>query len=137
MDSEEAFPLQFLINLGRREDRRHEVEGELEKAGIVAERFAAVDAARKPAGDGLVLERPQPVRGYESAGRYALALTQRLALREAARRKAPAVLLLEDNVVFHPNFRALIATVELPEDWGFSTSAAPIRGSRSGRAPGW
>lgn len=47
MDSEEAFPLQFLINLGRREDRRHEVDGELEKAGIVAERFAAGDVDLK------------------------------------------------------------------------------------------
>ena len=70
MDFGETFPLRFWINLGRREDRRHEVEGELEKAGIVAERFAAVDAARKPAGDGLVLERPQPVRGYEAARRF-------------------------------------------------------------------
>jgi GR25 family glycosyltransferase involved in LPS biosynthesis len=118
MDFEETFPLRLWINLGRREDRRHAVEAELEKAGIVAERFAAVDAACIPAGNVPVLDRPQPVRGYESAGRYALGLTQRLALREAARRKAPAVLLLEDDVVFHPNFRALIATVELPEDWG-------------------
>lgn len=47
-----------------------------------------------------------------------MALTQRLAIREAARRKAPAVLLLEDDVVFHPNFRVLIESVELPEDWG-------------------
>ncbi len=58
------------------------------------------------------------MRGYESAGRYALALTQRLAIREARRRGAPAVLLMEDDVVFHPNFQALIGAVELPEDWG-------------------
>jgi hypothetical protein len=57
-------------------------------------------------------------RGYETAGRYALALTQRLAIREAKRRKAPAVLLLEDDVVFHPNFQTLAASVDLPEDWG-------------------
>lgn len=118
MNLEEAFPLRFLINLARREDRRHAVEAEIEKAGILAERFAAVDAVWKEPASLLGSQIPRPIRGYESAGRYALALTQRLALRDAARRKAPAVLLLEDDVVFHPNFSSLIATVELPEDWG-------------------
>jgi hypothetical protein len=138
MDFETAFPLRFWINLGRRDDRRVETEARLDEIGISAERFAAVDArgigkqaARRPL-HGLERNVPildaaatigpaaatQEVRGYESAGRYALALTQRLAIREAARRKAPAVLLLEDDVVFHPNFWALIESVELPEDWG-------------------
>jgi len=40
------------------------------------------------------------VRGYESVGRYALALTQRLAIREARRRGAPADLLMEDDLGF-------------------------------------
>ena len=64
------------------------------------------------------VEAAATVRGYESDGRYALALTQRLAIREARRRGAPAVLLMEDDVVFHPNFHALIGTVELTADWG-------------------
>ena len=141
MNFEKAFPLRFWINLGRREDRRVETEARLEELGMTAERFAAVDARgmggrRQAVGRPLHgLERDAPatldaaatlaaiatgkeVRGYDSAGRYALALTQRLAIREAARRKAPAVLLLEDDVVFHPNFRALIESVGLPEDWG-------------------
>jgi hypothetical protein len=139
MNFEQAFPLRFWINLGRREDRRLETETRLDEIGIAAERFAAVDARfvrKKPearnqrpeknleagrAGDGLGKDAPataQGVRGYESAGRYALALTQRLAIREAARRKAPVVLLFEDDVVFHPNFRTLIEAVDLPEDWG-------------------
>lgn len=79
------------------------------------------------------------MRGYESAGRYALALTQRLALCEVARRGAPAVFLLEDDVVFHPNFRALIATVELPEDWGIfligKSSRQPYRMAHPCSAP--
>lgn len=140
MNFEQAFPLRFWINLGRREDRRLETEARLDEIGITAERLAAVDArwirkrpetrSRRPeerfgAGDageqvGQIVPTAHlnDVRGYESAGRYALALTQRLAIREAARRKAPAVLLFEDDVVFHPNFRTLIETVELPEDWG-------------------
>jgi GR25 family glycosyltransferase involved in LPS biosynthesis len=118
MNLEEEFPLTFLINLGRREDRRHEVEAVLESAGMTAERFAAVDALWKESALTSNRQGQHPFRGYESAGRYALALTQRLALREAARRKSPAVLLLEDDVVFHPNFKTLIETVELPPDWG-------------------
>lgn len=121
MDFEQAFPLRFWINLGRREDRRMETEGRLEELKITAERFAAVDAGKKPETRDRNPEKKDiagDVRGYESAGRYALALTQRLALREAERRGAPAMLLLEDDVVFHPNFRNLIEAVDLPEDWG-------------------
>lgn len=134
MDFEKSFPLRFWINLGRREDRRVETEARLDEIGITAERFAAVDAkwmrkkphVEKQKPDGKSAAKPddaeaaasKEVRGYESAGRYALALTQRLAIREAARRKAPAVLIFEDDVVFHPNFRTLIESVELPEDWG-------------------
>ena len=128
MDFEEAFPLRFWINLGRREDRRHETEARLAEAGVHAERFAAVDSRTlvspprsQPDEDKMgkpTSESGCDVKGYDSAGRYALALTQRLALREAHHRKAPAVLLLEDDVVFHPNFQALIKAVELPDDWG-------------------
>ena len=127
MKLDETFPLRFWINLGRREDRRNETEARLEEAGVAAERFAAVDGKRtsnieRPTSnaEGKVLPNKvvAQVRGYESVGRYALALTQRLAIREARRRGAPAVLLMEDDVVFHQNFQALIAAVELPEDWG-------------------
>lgn len=131
MDFEKAFPLKFWINLGSREDRRVEMAARLEEIGIAAERFAAVDArgienrrqgARRPL-HGLERDAPATMcaaalKEAQNAGRHALALTQRLALREAARRKAPAVLLLEDDVVFHPNFRILIGAVELPDDWG-------------------
>jgi hypothetical protein len=118
---EQAFPLRFWINLGRREDRRAETEARLAEAGITAERFAAIDSQSLSGRvvDGSPVSRgKKEVRGYESAGRYALALTQRLALREARRRGAPAVLLFEDDIVFHSNFRALTESVDLPDDWG-------------------
>lgn len=140
MDIEKTFPLRYWINLGRRADRRGETEFRLEQVGITAERFPAVDARfvgrmalerEKSASRPVVTEdkammpaaietkRPSAtVRGYSSAGRYALALTQRLAIRQARLRGAEAVLLLEDDVVFHPNFRALIREIELPDDWG-------------------
>ena len=107
MDFNSTFPLRYFINLGRRQDRRIETEIALEEAGISAERFPAVDArfVRKN-------------RGYESAGRYALALTQRLVLRKAALLEADAVLVLEDDVIFHPEMLSRLQDIELPEDWG-------------------
>lgn len=107
MTLDEAFPLKFMINLGRRADRRSEVEWQLLQAGIEAERFPAVDA-----------RFVKSARGYENKGRYALALTQRLAVREAKRRGAEAVLLLEDDVLFHPNLHQLFGRLEVPDDWG-------------------
>jgi len=140
MDFNKTFPLRYWINLGRRADRRGETEYRLAEAGITGERFPAVDSrfvgrmaleklkpADQPAivvADSIMpvlLETKRPaamVRGYESAGRYALALTQRLAIRQARQHCAEAVLLLEDDVILHPNFRSLLAGIELPDDWG-------------------
>jgi GR25 family glycosyltransferase involved in LPS biosynthesis len=143
MNINQELPLRFWINLGRRQDRRDAMEASLAQADLVAERLPAVDAqcmrakvwnvsqpqttlgTRSSLAQHSIsvagpptLQQMGRYRGYESAGRYALALTQRLAIREAARRKAPAVLLLEDDAVFHPNFQALMRTVELPVDWG-------------------
>lgn len=107
MDIETTFPARYWINLGRRQDRRAETEWQLHQAGITAERFPAVDArfVRKN-------------RGYESAGRYALALSQRLAIRKAMLAGAKAVLILEDDVVFHPEMIEMLKRIEMPDDWG-------------------
>jgi hypothetical protein len=139
MDFEITFPLRYWINLARRSDRRGETEWRLAEAGITAERFPAVDARfvskmaleRKkssslatdeshstPSVSKSFCDAPSLVRGYESAGRYALALAQRLAIRQAKLRGAASVLLFEDDVVLHPNFHALIEEIDLPEDWG-------------------
>ena len=107
MNFEDEFPARYWINLGRRQDRRVETEWQLHRAGITAERLPAVDA-----------NFVRNSRGYESAGRYALALTQRLAIRKAMLAGATAVLVLEDDVVFHPEFLERIAEIEMPEDWG-------------------
>jgi len=147
MDFEKTFPLRYWINLGRRGDRRGEMEWRLHRAGVTAERFPAVDGRFVK---GMALEKRRtslergdddsldgygrrmdhfeevdagkmpalPWRGYESAGYYALALTQRMAIRQAKLKGAEAVLLLEDDVVLHPNFRALVEMLEIPEDWG-------------------
>jgi hypothetical protein len=107
MELDTVFPLRYFINLGRRQDRRVETEIALAQAGFTAERFPAVDAR-------FVRRK----RGYESAGRYALALSQRLVLRTAALKKADAVLVLEDDVIFHPQILQRLSEIELPDDWG-------------------
>lgn len=107
MDFEKTLPLRYYINLGRRQDRRIETEIALMQAGITAERFPAIDA-----------RHVRRTGGYESAGRYALALSQRLVLRKASLRKADAVLVLEDDVVFDPDLLKKLERIDLPEDWG-------------------
>lgn len=108
MDLRQTFPLKYYINLGRREDRRREVLNEFLDHGLE-------DVKRWPAVDG---RRVRDWHGYENAGRYALALTDRQILREARRRKAPAVLIFEDDVVLHPEFQLRTDALELPSDWG-------------------
>lgn len=108
MDFHEVFPLQFYINLNRRDDRRRTVLNMFLDHGLErVERFPAIDA-----------RTVKNCRGHRSEGRYALSLTQKLCLREAKRRKAPAVMIFEDDVVLHPQFQERIAALELPEDWG-------------------
>jgi hypothetical protein len=107
MELEQAFPLRYWINLGHRADRRERVEWHLLENQVSAERFPAVDA-----------RNVKKLRGYETAGRYALALTKRLAIRRAMQLGAEAVLLLEDDVVFHPNLNEILRGIELPDNWG-------------------
>jgi GR25 family glycosyltransferase involved in LPS biosynthesis len=107
MELKKAFPLRYWINLGHRADRRERLEWHLVEQEITAERFPAVDA-----------RSVRKLRGYETAGRYALALTKRLAIRRAMQMDAEAVLLLEDDVVLHPNIKEILRGISLPEDWG-------------------
>ena len=129
MDFKTTFPLRYWINLGRRNDRRVDTEWKLETAGVDAQRFPAVDARHVPM---MALEkkkrslankppagtRKKTIRGYENEGRYALALTQRMAIRQAKLQKADAVAIFEDDVTLHPNFLPLLEAMELPDDWG-------------------
>lgn len=107
MTLKETFPLIFVLNLGRRADRRGEIEWQLAEANIDAERFPSIDA-----------RYVKSARGYKTKPKYALALSKRLAIREARKRGAESVLILEDDVLFHPNLHSLFERLELPDDWG-------------------
>lgn len=105
----EWFPLRMFLSMRHRQDRRAELLPLLAAAGLGdAEWFPAVEleALRGDA------------RHFSSLGKRSCALGKRLVLREAGRRKVPAVLFLEDDLVFHPEFAERIANLELPDDWG-------------------
>lgn len=75
-------------------------------AGISAEWFRAVDAQ--------TLRHPC---GFKDKGRRANSLSFRFVIRQAERRRFPALLVFEDDAVFHPEFRERVATLALPDDW--------------------
>jgi Core-2/I-Branching enzyme len=107
MNFEQTFPLIYLLNLSRREDRRLECEAVFAQHGLRVRRFPAVDALwmRKTA-------------GYETKGRRAHALSTRLIIRQAKQEKAPAVFIFEDDVVLADDWRERLAAFTLPGDWG-------------------
>ena len=107
MDLSADFPHKYFLNLDRRTDRRARCE----------ELFAELgwNVQRQPAVDAQTLTSP---RGFDSAGRYAHSVSTRLILRRAALAGAEAVLILEDDVVFHPALAERLAEMELPADWG-------------------
>jgi hypothetical protein len=117
-DFETAFPIRFYMNLPYREDRRADLELQFFQHEFTAERFPAINGrwlkdrfvARQTAG------KAQPV--HQVRGLRAVAMTLRAVLREAERRKAERVLILQDNVVFHPDFRTRLRGLVLPSDWG-------------------
>ena len=108
MDLQAEFPWWVYFSLKSREDRRAALLPQLGVAGMEAEWFPTVD------GQALGGE----TRGFLTPGRRALALTNRRALREAGRRRAGAVGILQDDAVFHGGFAARAAALTLPEDWG-------------------
>lgn len=108
MDFTTAFPHRVYLSVPTRQDRREVLASRLRAAGVDAEWWPALDA--------------QPMRGetrgFKTLAHRAHAVSVRLALRDARWRGFETILMLEDDAVFHPEFRERIAAVELPEDWG-------------------
>jgi Core-2/I-Branching enzyme len=106
MDHTTLFPLKVLLNLSRRQDRRERCAEVFMVLGWPVERLPAVDARRL-----------RSTRGFGEKGRYAHALSTRLALRRAEQSRAAAVLIMEDDIVLHPHLTERLAALELPADW--------------------
>lgn len=107
MNLDTAIPLRFYLNLGPRDDRRANTERVLFEAGIEAERLPGIDHRWLQGRS----------RGYSSSQLYACSLSHRLAVRKAKQRKAPAVLIFEDDVVLDQDFRSKVEKIEVPDDW--------------------
>lgn len=75
-------------------------------AGVTAEYFRAVDAQTLPR-----------CKGFKGLLQRANSLSFRFLLRLAQRRNSPALLVIEDDAVFYPDFRERTAALELPDDW--------------------
>ena len=106
MDINAAFPHRAYISLLRRQDRRAWLQARMADAGVAAEWFRAIDARR--------LRR---WKGFAGLPQLAHSITFRLLLRAAQRRDSAALFVLEDDAVFHAEFRDRVAALELPDDW--------------------
>lgn len=101
------FPLTFLINLERRQDRREASSEALAAQGVPFEVFQATDGRLLP-------RRP---KFFETPNHWAHALSFERAIKVASDRQLECVVLLEDDIVIHPQFHELLAKITLPNDW--------------------
>ena len=108
MDLAGTFASRFFISLERRADRRTRFTQRLAETGLSAEWLKAVPADRLG----------EETRGFANPRKRACSLSKRLALRAGAKSQADAVLVFEDDAVFHPEFSTRAAALHLPEDWG-------------------
>ncbi len=107
MDIDTDFPLKLYLNLGNQAQRRHDLEWQFLTHGLEVSRVPAIKAA--------CLKQN---RGYSTKERYACALSKAKAIRLARKRGAENVLIFEDDVVLHPEFRERLSEIDLPADWG-------------------
>lgn len=97
------FDCAYYINLEHRTDRRDEVEAELRRAGIHAERFDAI--------------RPSDAGGFESIGAHGCFMSHLGVLEAGLRAGAKRLLVMEDDVAFlGPLLREQDAVVRALED---------------------
>ncbi len=107
MDLQRTFPFRAFISLEWRLDRRERLREQLSAAGFDAQWFPAIHSGHVG----------RDIRGFLSPSKRAVALSKRFVLRAARKSGADSVLILEDDVVFHPEFAARVAALELPDDW--------------------
>jgi len=109
MDIRGSFDKRVFISRADRQDRREKLIPCLSAIGLHdTVWFQAIDC-------GLLKD---DTRGFLSVAKRSCALGKRLVLRQARISGSSAILLLEDDVVFHPRFKFLIEQLDLPKDWG-------------------
>lgn len=106
MDLPTAFPLRLYCNTATADVQRQCAEAHFYERGM--------EVRRQPAIAHWWLKSP---RRYSGTGERAESLTLRLALRRAMVARAPAVLIFREDVRLHPEWRARMDRLELPEHW--------------------
>lgn len=124
-----SIPRKFLLSLEQQQERRSNALRQLAALGTDAEwkipvKFEDVPWARMP-------------RVYKMKPHVAShAVTLLSIMDEVERSKAPSFMHIEDDVVFHPRFSALLARLRVPRDWQFIYLGGRNRGTRNPVSPG-
>ena len=112
------FDKTFLINLDRRPDRLFSVTKKCEAIGLQFERFSACDGVKEKLQIPTAQEVGQP-ECYWNLGSAGLSVTLRRIFERAKEENYQSVLILEDDVEFHPQINEFIEKVfkDIPSDW--------------------
>ena len=105
-----VFPHKVCINLERRSDRWARMQAKFAQHGIN-------NVARFQAFDGLHLTIPASWDDFP--GSYACLMSHLAVIEDAFKNKSSSVLIIEDDVAFHPDLNSLFSKYikELPADW--------------------
>jgi GR25 family glycosyltransferase involved in LPS biosynthesis len=107
----------FLINLKRRDDRLHQATLACHKIGLEFTLIKATDATTANLPKYIPSEEFEASRFNKAA--YALAHTTAKILRKAIKEDLDQILIMEDDVVWHPKANELYSNCinQLPENW--------------------
>ena len=107
MNIDAEIPYKICLHQPRREDRRRQVSEMFRMHRLRVLRWPGAEAgnSRHP-------------RGFAHMPQRAHYLSTLLAIREARRRGEKAILIFEDDAVFHDDFRNRVEDLHPPDDWG-------------------
>jgi len=123
VNTDTDLPLKLCLNLDRRTDRRSRAAEMFRMHRLKVDRWSALDG-----------RKARHARGWENLAQRAMCLSLASMVRRARKEKAKGVLVFEDDVILHEDFRERVAALEVPDDWallyfGCLHMSAPVRQS--------
>jgi GR25 family glycosyltransferase involved in LPS biosynthesis len=112
----EYFEQVYLINLPHREDRRIKALAECEKIGLFPQVFPAINGGVEK----TPYHNPHDIPGIQwNSGAAALNMTTVRILEDAKKNNYASILILEDDVEFHPQINQIVDEniQDVPDDW--------------------
>jgi GR25 family glycosyltransferase involved in LPS biosynthesis/GT2 family glycosyltransferase len=109
----------YVLNLDRRRDRWEAMEAKLAEVGLQAVRWRAIDGQSDQIKRQFAADKQVDRKRCEQSSGYACLLSHAEIILDAKKRGLRRILILEDDALFHKDFRALIgpAMARLPDDW--------------------